>query len=90
MIFKEFNNESSNFRPSSCVSIRKELPIRFSGLQWEEAVVQWTPPSVNVPAGLEVSIVDLDLRIPLWIGLSPPDMWACTLSSSGLAGCSKD
>jgi hypothetical protein len=41
------------------------------------------PTDLDVPASLDLSIVDLSLRMPLLIGISPPDMRARRLSSSG-------
>jgi hypothetical protein len=75
--------------------MRTEFPISSSRLKMGGGGESTFVPSVGVLSvgvlsNLDLSIVDLFLIWPLKIGLSPPDMQAHTLSSSGVAGCNKE
>jgi hypothetical protein len=64
--------------------------MRSSGLKMGRGGGSALISSLCVLAGLDFSILDLSMSGPLWIGLlSPPDMQARTLSSSGVAGRNK-
>jgi hypothetical protein len=45
---------------------------------------------LDMPASLDLSIMDLSFRISLLIGLSPPDIRAQKLSSAEVVECNKD
>jgi hypothetical protein len=58
--------------------MRKVSPIRSLGLKMGGGGGSSLVSSKEVLASLDVSMVDLSLRGPSWVGISPPDMKAVT------------
>jgi hypothetical protein len=87
MVFNEFNNASSDLLATFLLIHKEGTSYKVFKVENGRRLWSTDSPSVDVLAGLELSIVDQDLRISLWI---PPDMWAHKLSSSGVAGCTQE
>jgi hypothetical protein len=80
MIFKEFNDSSSELLTIFLFIHEEGTPNEVfrveMGVGNDSRAFPWV---VDVSAGVDVSIVDLDFKISLWMRPSPRDMRARTL-----------
>jgi hypothetical protein len=81
VVFNKFNKSSSELLAIFLFIHEEGVSNQVFKVEGDGSILIST---LRVLAGLDLSIVDVSLRVPLWVGLSPPDMQACTLSSSGL------